>query len=102
MYFQEKSVFSLIQNIAKLTGLDNIADCWDNSVGQFGTLLMTDFQLFATEILTLSQKFFTNCATHWWDKLVGQFGALLIADFQLFATEILALSQKFFTICATY
>jgi hypothetical protein len=67
---QEKSVLSLIQNIAKLTGLDNIADWWDNSVGQFGTLPMTDFQLFATEILTLSRKFFTNCAT----SLVGQRG----------------------------
>jgi hypothetical protein len=33
---------------------------WDNSVGQFGTRLMADFQFVATEIWDLYQKFFTN------------------------------------------
>ncbi|MCH4156011.1 MAG: hypothetical protein LKF31_06880 [Muribaculaceae bacterium] len=74
---------------------------WDNSVGQFGTMLMLDFQLFAIEIWALSRNFFTNYATHWWDNSVGQFGTRLMADFQLFAIEFSTLSQKFFTKCAT-
>jgi hypothetical protein len=45
-------------------------ESWDKLLGQFGTMLMLDFQLVAIEIWALSQKFFHQLCY----SLVGQLG----------------------------
>ncbi|MCH4156512.1 MAG: hypothetical protein LKF31_09435 [Muribaculaceae bacterium] len=44
---------------------------WDNSVGQFGTVLLLGLQLIATAFLALSRKFFTLSFTPTFRQLGG-------------------------------